>query len=153
MCWRDKQKKKRRKGYWQEKITQYGISSGLEKIMLFGLSTIPVKKIKLRTLKLVQIHAVHTLTNSYVPGHSLWTTISYYNLLVATSSMLQFESMFLNNWKWIKNYLSPDTKHTSSRPVSDYPISHKNQLQHKYVLQTNMETWAFFLPSSHFLLV
>ena len=75
-CWRDTQTEKIRKNYWREKITQYGISSGLEKIMPYGvlifiISTIPVKIIKLRTLKSVQIHAVHTLTNSYVPGHSL----------------------------------------------------------------------------------
>jgi len=68
--------KKRRKSYWWEKITQYGISSALEKIMpyavlLFILSTIPIKIIKLKTLKLVQIHAVHNLTNSYLSGHSL----------------------------------------------------------------------------------
>lgn len=40
-------------------------------VLLFILSTIPVKIINLRTLKSVQIHAEHTLTNSYVPGHSL----------------------------------------------------------------------------------
>lgn len=77
-CWRDTQteKRKKKKSYWWEKITQSGNSSGLEKIMSYGvllfiLSTIPVKIIKLRTLKSVQIHAVHTLTNSNVPGHSL----------------------------------------------------------------------------------
>jgi len=68
--------KKKKKSYWWEKITQSGNSSGLEKIMSYGvllfiLSTIPVKIIKLRTLKSVQIHAVHTLTNSNVHGHSL----------------------------------------------------------------------------------
>jgi len=40
-------------------------------VLLFILSTTPVKMIKQRTLKSVQTHAVHTLTNSYVPGHSL----------------------------------------------------------------------------------
>jgi len=40
-------------------------------VLLFILSTIPIKIIKLKTLKLVQIHAVHNLTNSYLSGHSL----------------------------------------------------------------------------------
>jgi hypothetical protein len=40
-------------------------------VLLFILSNIPVKIIKQRTMKSAKTHAVHTLINSYVPGHSL----------------------------------------------------------------------------------
>jgi hypothetical protein len=39
----------------------------------------------------------------------------------------------------------PETKHTSSRPVSDYHISHKNQLQHKCPANKNGNIGIFLV--------